>query len=185
MKLITSLKSYAKYLLELREIRLFCQKFCPNTSCDETQIVTIHERETHTNYFKNVSIAWERMTPSVPSAIILCRPTSTLTELILYMMSSISTWTGLSMMSINPLLLLRRLSKTKLVPTLSTQKLPRNRKIIPINHMDRMSRLENCLVSQSLQIEKQRLEIDKLKEMAFHSVKNCTKNVQNYSLQEI
>ena len=172
------MRNYTKYLFELREIRLFCQTFCPNISCDETQIVTIHERETHTNYFKNVSIAWERMTPSVPSATILCRPTSILTELILYIMSSISTWTGLSMMSINPILFLRSLSKTKVVPRILAQEHRRHRETIRMNQMDRMSQLENCLVSQSLAIEKQRLEIDKLKEMVFHSVKNCTRSVQ-------
>ena len=111
---------------ELNEIRRSCQSFCPNTSCEDTHIVTIQESGVHLGLdtlYKNVSITWQKKTPSFPSTRILCRATSTLTELILYMMSSVSTWTGLSMMSINPTFILHSLSKIKLAS-----------RILPLQH---------------------------------------------------
>ena len=110
--------NYKSKKAEKEKIHLSCQSSCPKTSCEDTHIVTIPESAAHTgwdSFFKsNISIIWERQIPSIPSAIISCRATSTLTELILYIMSSASTWTGLSMMSINPMLVFRKLSKRKL-----------------------------------------------------------------------
>ena len=109
--------NYKNKKAEQEKIHLSCQSSCPKISCEDTHIITIPESAAHTgwdSFFKsNISIIWERQIPSIPSAIISCRPTSTLTELILYIMSSVSTWTGLSMMSINPMLFFRRLSKRK------------------------------------------------------------------------
>ena len=167
--------NYTKYYAELDEIRLFCETSCPNRSCDDTQIVTIHEKEAHSDFYnttkKNISIIWERKTPSIPSVEILSRPTSTLTDLILYMMSSVSTWTGLSMMSINPFLLLRSLVKTKLASRVSSLQLHQHHQILAMNHTDRMSRLEDCVVSQSL-------AIDKLRQMVFRPVNNRSRGVR-------
>ena len=153
-----------KYITELDEIRLSCQISCPNISCEDTQLVSIQETGAYLGWNtlseNNISISWHRQTPSIPSVSILCRPSSTLTELILYMMSSISTWTGLSMMSINPFLLFRRLLTTKSAPGISTLELGRHRRLIAMSYMDRVSRLEDCVVSQSL-------AHDKLKQMTF------------------
>ena len=181
--------NYTKYRAELDEIRLFCQSSCPNKSCENTQVITVHESDVHVgvkHFFQiNASMLWQRQIPSIPSVTIFCRPSSTLTELILYMMSSISTWTGLSMMSINPLLFLQSLPKTKSTSGISTSKIRRYRMIIPINHTDRISRLEDCLVSQSLaiarqslSIERQNLEIKKLTQMAYRSVDNSSRIVR-------
>ena len=146
--------NYTKYYAELDEIRLSCQSICPNTSCDDTHIVTIKESGVHFGWDglskKNISFAWQRKTPSIPSATILCRPTSTLTELILYIMSSISTWTGLSMMSINPFLFLGSLSKIKSAPRISPLQHRQRREITGMNQADRISRLEDCIVSQNV-----------------------------------
>ena len=165
------ISNFTKYYAEEDKIRQYCQSSCPDTTCDDTQIVTIQEREAYYNVSKNISMVWQRKTPSIPSAEILCRPTSTLTELILYMMSSVSTWTGLSMMSINPLLLFRRLTKRKSVPGISTLELRRHRITIAINQTDQMSRLEDCVVSQSLAIEK-------LKELVFHLLNDRSRRVR-------
>ena len=154
---------------ELRQIRLSCQTSCPNKSCNHTEIITIQEREVHNNY-KYVSISWQRKLPSILSVKISCRPTSILLELFLYVMSSVSTWTGLSIMSINPFFLFRSLAKAKLTPGISTLELRRHRKIIPMNHTDRISRLEDCVVSQSLVIEK-------LRQIACHPVHNGSRKV--------
>ena len=177
-----NVSNYTKYKVELDEIRLSCLSSCPNKSCENTQLITVHESDVHVGaeYFfkKNASMLWQRQIPSIPSVTISCSPSSFLTEVILYMMSSISTWTGMSMMSINPLVFLRSLTKTKSTPCISISKHRRHRKIIPVNHTDRISRFEDCLVSQSLAIEKQSLEIEKLKELPFHAVDNRSMNVR-------
>ena len=157
--------NHTKYIAELDTIRLSCQSLCPNTSCDDTQLLTIQETGTYIGWDilhqKNISIGWERQTPSIPSVTILCRPSSILTELILYMMSSVSTWTGLSMMSINPILLLRNLSKTKSAPRVSPLKHFERRERIAMNQTVRMSQFEIRLLSQSLAIER-------LRQIVFH-----------------
>ena len=170
-----NVRNRTKYIAELEEIRLSCQLSCPNTSCDDTQLVTIQETGAYLGWNtlagNNISISWHRQTPSIPSVSISCRPTSTLTELILYMMSSVSTWTGLSMMSINPFLFLRRLLKTKSAPSISTVDLCRHRKLIAMKHMDRVSRLEDCVVSQSL-------AHDKLRQLTFQLLNDYSKRVR-------
>ena len=167
--------NYTNYSTELHEIRIFCQSFCPNVSCYDTHTVTIQESESYLGldilYEKNISIAWQRKTPSIPSATIFCRSTSTLPELILYMMSSVSTWTGLSMMSFNPTSFLRKLSRIKWICSKSSLELCRHRKVTPMNHTDRVSRLEDCLAMQSL-------EIEKLKQMAFCPINNRSRSAR-------
>ena len=161
--------NYTKYFAEIDEIRLSCRLSCPNITCDDTKIVTIHEKEAHYKYSTKVSIRWTRKTSLFPSAAISCRPSSTLPELILYMMSSFSTWTGLSVMSLNPILLLHNLSKIKSVPGILTLKLRRHRRITPRNLTDRMSPLEDCVVPQSLLIHE-------LGQVAFRPVNNRSRS---------
>ena len=167
--------NYTVYRAELDEMRLFCQLSCNHTSCEDTQIVTIHESDAYVGldsfYKKKVSIQWQRQTPSIPSVTILCRPSSILTELILYMMSSVSTWTGLSMMSINPILFLRKLSKQKLTPGKSTVQRHHRREIIAMNYIDRVCRLENCVVSQSM-------AHDTLRQMVIQLLNNRSRSVR-------
>ena len=168
---LIKVSNYTEHRAELNNIELFCQSSCPNTSCEDTQIVTIYEKESHYNYSGNISIRWERKTPSIPSIIISCRPTSILIELIVYIMSSVSTWTGLSVMAINPLLLLRSLSKIMSENQILSLQLRRRLEITAINHTDRVSRLEDCLVSQSLAHEK-------LKEIVFYLLKDRSRSAR-------
>ena len=140
---------------EVNELHVSCELSCPNINCEDTHIVTIQESKAYLGsdrIFKNTSIAWQRKTSSFPSVTILCRPSSTLPELILYIMSSISTWTGLSMMSFNPILLFRRLSMITSVPGISTLDFRQHRRVTATNHTNRMSPLEDCVVPQSLPI---------------------------------
>ena len=152
--------NFTKKRAELEEIRLSCQSSCPNTSCEDTHIVTIQESSAHIGwdslFSKNLSITWQRQIPSIPSAKISCRPSSSPIELLLYMMSSVSTWTGLSMMSINPILLLRNLSKRKSAPRMSPLELRERRKIRTKYQTVQMSRFENHLLSQNQAIERLR-----------------------------
>ena len=167
--------NYTKYYAELDDIRLSCQSICPNTSCDDTHIVTIKESGVHFGWDglskNNISFAWQRKTPSIPSATIFCRPTSTLTELILYIMSSVSTWTGLSMMSFNPILLLRNLSKIKSGTRISPLELRQRQELTEINHADRISRLEDCVASQNV-------AHDTLKRIVFDLLNNGSRSVR-------
>ena len=162
-------RNSTKYLIELRNIRLSCQKSCPNPSCDDMKIVTTQEITAHLGmdslYKGKISILWQRLIPSSPSIKILCRPSWTLTQLILFMMSSVSTWTGLSMMSFNPILLLRGLSKIKWTSRISHLELRRRCDVTAMDHTVRMSRFENRLLSQSLAIER-------LRQMLFHLLKD-------------
>ena len=169
------ISDYNKHMAELNEIRLSCQSSCPNKSCEDTHTVTIKETSAHMGwdvlFNKTISIKWERQTPSVLSVELSCRPTSSLTELILYIMSSISTWTGLSMLSFTPIVLLRSMSKTKWAPRILPLQLCRHLEITAMNHTDRVSRLEDCVVSQSL-------AYDKLKGMVVHLLKDRGIKVQ-------
>ena len=157
-----------KYRAELNEMRLSCQSRCPK-SCNDVHTVTIKESSAHMAWDvlsnNTISIKWERQTPSVLSVKLSCRPIQSLTELILYIMSSISTWTGLSMMSFTPIVLLRSLSKTKWAARILPLKLCRHLEITGRNHTDRVSRLEDCVVSQSLAYDKlQRMVVYLLKD---------------------
>ena len=151
--------NYTKYFTELDNIRLSCQSSCPSTACEDTQIFTIQESGAYVGVASltqnNASIAWQRLTPSIPSVTISCIATTTWPQLMLYIMSSVSTWTGLSMMSFNPILLLPSLSRMKsrhrILPLQHRQ-----REITAMNHTVRMSRLENRVVTQSLAIERLR-----------------------------
>ena len=85
--------NHTKYFAEQDKIDLSCRSSCPDTNCDDTQVLTIYEKEAYfdlqSSFEKDISIFWERKMPSVPSVTISCRPTMALTELILYMMSSV------------------------------------------------------------------------------------------------
>ena len=154
------INNYTNYIDQVEEIRLSCLLSCPNISCEDTHIVTIQESAAHVGVEslskKNISFAWQRTRPSVPSAKILSRPTLTFTELIVYIMSSVSTWTGLSMMSINPILLFRSLSKTKSAPRIVPLQLPQRHGAMAFKHIVQVSQIENRLVSHSLAIERLR-----------------------------
>ena len=168
-------RNYTKFNSERKELESSWESSCPNTSCEDTQIVTIQENSAYVgiaSFFEgNTSIGWVRLTPSFPSIAILCRPTTTLPYLILYMMSSVSTWTGLSMMSFNPSLLLQSLSKIKSAPRISPLDRLRRGEIAALNHTVRMSRFENRLLSQSLAIER-------LRQMVFHLLKDRRSSIR-------
>ena len=168
-------RNFTKADAELYEIRRSCRSSCPSTSCEDSHIVTIQESAVHlgldTIFENNVSLAWGSNTPSFSSTRISCRPTWTLVELILYMMSSVSTWTGLSMMSINPILFLRNLPRTKLAPVRSTVEHRKRHEMAAMNHTIRVSRLENRQASQSLAIER-------LRQMVFHLLNDRRSHVR-------
>ena len=138
------------------QMRLSCEYSCPNVSCSDTQIVTIREIGAHLKLDDvnlNVTLIWKRKSPSIPSVKIICRVSSGITDLIIYMMSSISTWTGFSILGMNPVLILKKFKpKVKSLETELSAKLKLNSARRSLSQ--RIERLEECVVSLSLLMAK-------------------------------
>ena len=86
-------------------------KECSRLSCRNTQYFTF------TNSFSRRFFRWKHVIPLQTSFIISSRPQFTVVELITYLLGTISTWTGLSIMSMNPIDL-----ATKIWRNINTQK---------------------------------------------------------------
>ena len=72
-------------------------KQCSRPSCRDTQYFTLTES------FSRRFFRWKHVTPLHTSFIISSRPQLTLVEFITYVLGTISTWTGLSIISMNPI----------------------------------------------------------------------------------
>lgn len=148
---------------KLDNMRLSCDASCSMISCDDKHFVTFKENEVHINDLPTgTSIAWDINIPLIPSVSIASRPVSYLTELILYIMSSVSTWTGLSIISLNPFIIFKRLtSQRKVSDTRKTadEKGRRSRTAVPVSLSDRVSRIEDSIVSMSLVFDKIKQEL--------------------------
>ena len=72
-------------------------KQCSRPSCQDTQYFTV------TNSFSRPFFRWKHVVPLQTSFIISSRPQLTLIEFITYVLGTISTWTGLSIISMNPI----------------------------------------------------------------------------------
>ena len=71
-------------------------KQCSRPSCRDTQYFTV------TQSFSRPFFKWKHIIPLQISFIVASRPQLTLVELITYVLGTISTWTGLSIISMNP-----------------------------------------------------------------------------------
>ena len=72
-------------------------KKCYRPSCRDTQYFTV------TDSFSRPFFRWKHVVPIQTSFIISSRPQLTLVEFITYILGTISTWTGLSIISMNPI----------------------------------------------------------------------------------
>ena len=98
------------------KIRNDCaNKQCSRPSCRDTQYFTV------TVPFSRPYFRWKHVIPLQTSFVISSRPQLTLIELITYLLGTISTWTGLSIISMNPIDL-----ATKAVRNITTQKTKKN-----------------------------------------------------------
>ena len=73
------------------------RKKCSRPSCLDTQYFTV------TDSFSRPFFQWKHVVPLQTSFIISSRPQLTLVEFITYILGTISTWTGLSIISMNPI----------------------------------------------------------------------------------
>ena len=87
-------------------------KQCSRPSCQDTQYFTVTES------FSRPFFRWKHVIPLQTSFVISSRPQLTLIEFITYVLGTISTWTGLSIISMNPIDL-----ATKALRNINTQKI--------------------------------------------------------------
>ena len=158
------------------KMRLSCEISCPNISCADTQVVTIREIAVHLEYVNNVTLTWKRKLPSIPSVNIICRVSYGITDLIIYMMSSISTWTGLSIIGLNPVEILKKFKPKVQSPNteFSTKLKPNSKRRFLL---ERVERLEECVVSLSLLKEKFDEFRDKIVYKDHHDKANLKKKI--------
>ena len=82
---------------------------CRNRECNDTQIVTITVSKSDGD---DRQFTWEHKVVSQISFRITSRPSLTFVEFIIYILGSISTWTGFSIITFNPVKLANRIHMT-------------------------------------------------------------------------
>ena len=116
---------------EFIKIQTDCaRKKCYRPSCRDTQYFTV------TDSFSRSFFQWKHVVPLQTSFIISSRPQLTLIELITYLLGTISTWTGLSIISMNPIELATRAWKS--INTQKTKKhlIPFSRTVHPMSLLE-------------------------------------------------
>ena len=100
------------------------RKECSRPSCRDTQYFTV------TDSFSRPFFRWKHVIPIQTSFIISSRPQLTFVEFFIYILGTISTWTGLSIISMNPIDF-----ATKVWKNINRQKMSRMTKkhLIPIS----------------------------------------------------
>ena len=82
-----------------REIQENCSKACSEPACQDSQVITV----TYYKSWPNKYIKWKSIVPSLPSFKIVYRKAQSWIDLIIYLTSSISTWTGFSIFAMDPI----------------------------------------------------------------------------------
>ena len=78
-----------------------CQfEYCRNPDCEKTITVTEQTTDTSQSHERNLTI-WHRLSPKL-SFKVVSSPAMSLIDFLLFIMSLISTWLGMSMMSLDP-----------------------------------------------------------------------------------
>ena len=91
---------------EFQEILSFCvQGPCWRFACKDSQVVAI------TTSFSRDFFRWKHVVPIQTSFLISSRPQLSFVEFMTYVLGTISTWTGLSIIAMNPIELLLRVWK--------------------------------------------------------------------------
>ena len=84
------------FLSKLNEIQKYCNDKCRKSPCFDKRITT-KIRGTQSSHFKVILIV-----PQQPSICIMSRPKTDMVEFLIYIFSTISTWTGFSIIALNP-----------------------------------------------------------------------------------
>ena len=91
---------------QFQEILSFCvQRPCWRLACKDSQVIAV-TTSYRRNYFR-----WKHVVPIQTSFLISSRPQLSFVEFMTYVLGTISTWTGLSIIAMNPIELLLRVWK--------------------------------------------------------------------------
>ena len=93
--------------LRLWQIQKNCQSQCNNSDCYDEEVITI----TDSSLQNGLSIIWDHLVISQISFKITSRAALTFVEFFVYILGSFSTWTGLSIVACNPVVLVKYLPK--------------------------------------------------------------------------
>ena len=120
----TSYINNSTFYARLSSLKEGCRKKCVKMPCHDTQVVTLTDNglynENLPKEIKNMSFAIHHTIPFFPFVNITSRPSQSIDEFILYALSSVSTWTGLSIFALNPVrLLIRFFSKRHQIEALN------------------------------------------------------------------
>ena len=99
----------------LSRLKVGCRAQCAKIPCHDTQVVTLTDNGVYNEAiakYKELSIMIFHMIPVFPFVNITSRPSQSIEEIITLALSSVSTWTGLSIFALNPVTLLTRLFLT-------------------------------------------------------------------------
>ena len=103
---------------KMLELRKECEKQCLKPPCNDSQVVTLVDNGLpgylNASSSNQTKISLWHLTPDFPFFDIKSRPAQSLTDLVLFIFSIISTWTGVSIISLNPLRIVDRFVQVKI-----------------------------------------------------------------------
>ena len=139
---------------QMLQMRKDCEKQCWKPPCNDTQIVTL--ANDGVPYYENSSmlddsesITFSHEAPGFPFFNVNSRPAQSTVDLFLFIFSTISTWTGVSIVSMNPLRFFHSLHLTRGSSTTGVW-------IIPNRRMrERHNRLSPLLTTSNQELSQQ------------------------------
>ena len=136
----------------LNQIRSNCSLYkCHKKACHTTHISTVSDNGINVVLSEEDAadrvISWQHIVPNQPSFEIRCRATTSFIDLLLFILSCVSSWTGLSVLSLSP----RKVwaGFEGIVGLVIVRPNLRKRLFIPMLLHERVTRLEDLLVSQT------------------------------------
>ena len=112
----SSFKYNSTLLERISELKDGCRSQCIKVACHDTQVVTLTDNGVYNQDIAQtgtISIAIMHVIPVFPFINITARPSQTSEEFLTLLLSSVSTWTGLSIIALNPVKLFNGLFSTR------------------------------------------------------------------------
>ena len=131
--------------VNVSKMQEFCQTVqCRNIECHDEEIVT--STDSGTTYENTSQTVWEHQVTSQISFKITSRPTLSFVEFFIYVLGTISTWFGLSVITCNPVVLFKYLIRLQKFQTQNTEPNARQKELL-----ERRRRIEGEDRRRSLQ----------------------------------
>ena len=111
---------------QFQKINKECTDKCSRPACKDFQVIT------DTASYSRGNFSWKHVVPSQTSFDIESRPQLKFVEFLTYLLGTITTWTGLSIISMNPVNLLTK-DWRKYIPGKDNEKVHRRRRLKKIN----------------------------------------------------